>query len=59
MVTLADIERKITIKTKMLTLAIKENERTLSRGKERKLLKQQNFTYCPNSSLAINFCAWD
>ena len=40
---LADIERKIAVKIKILALAEKENESILSRGKENKLIKQQEF----------------
>ena len=39
MATLADIERKIVVKIKILSLAVKENERTLSRDKEGELRK--------------------
>ena len=43
MSTLAGIEKKIGVRIKTLTLAEKENERILSRGKEKELIKQQEF----------------
>ena len=43
MATLADTEKKIAVKIKTLALAVKENERILSRGKGNELIKQQEF----------------
>ena len=41
--TVEDIEKKIAVKIKSLALAVKENERILSRDKENELMKQQEF----------------
>ena len=41
MATFANIQKKIAVKIKTLTLAEKEKERILSRGKENELTKQQ------------------
>ena len=41
MTTLADIEKKITDKIKILALAVKKKEINLSRGKESKLWKEK------------------
>ena len=43
MATFANIQKKIAVKIKTLTLAEKEKERILSRGKENELTKQQEF----------------
>ena len=43
MATFANIQKKIAVKIKTLTLAAKEKERIFSRGKENELIKQQEF----------------
>ena len=43
MATLADIEKKIAVKIETLALAEKQNQIILSRSKENKIIKQQEF----------------